>query len=357
MNMGTHDPWYRHADHSRPGHVGVIAEVGVNHDGSVDHGLSLIESAAEAGADAVKLQMFSPDRLLSKGAGLATYQRDAAGDARSLLKGLTLGSKAMMQLGDRARALGLKLIVTPFSPGEIETLSDLGVDTVKIASPDAVNTPLLEAVAGLNKPILVSTGTCELGELEPAASLLKNHTPGGALLQCVSSYPTPTEAAALNGIAVLSERFGLPVGYSDHTQAVVTGALAAAAGAVLLEKHITYDRQAQGPDHAASADPAQFAEYVRRVRQAETMLGPRSKSLQEVECDVRKVSRQSVAITGDRPAGHTLSRADLTVMRPGTGIPAKDLKSLVGHTLARPVPANTLLSYDDLVAQGTTGAA
>lgn len=355
--MGAVDHWFRQADQTGPARAWVIAEIGVNHDGRLERGLVLIEAAAAAGADAVKLQLFDPDRLLSNQSMLAGYQADQAVDAKALLRGLALGQADMARLGDRARALGLSLVVTPFSPGDVAVLAELGVDAVKIASPDAVNTPLLEAVAELDKPMVISTGTCELEELEPPAALLKSHKPGGCLLQCVSSYPTPAEDAALGGIQAIGDRFGLPVGYSDHTQDITTGALAVAAGAVVLEKHLTYDRNAQGPDHAASANPGQFAEYVRLVRKAEAMLGPIAKRVLPVEADVRKVSRQSVAVVRDLPSGHRLTLDDLTVMRPGTGIPANKIKSLSGKTLTRSVRASSLLITDDLEPGSTPSTA
>lgn len=355
--MGAAEHWFRQADESGPARVYLVAEIGVNHDGQLERGLALVEAAAATGADAVKLQLFNPDRLLSKQSMLAGYQSGKAGDAKALLRGLALGSAEMSQLGEKARDMGLGLVVTPFSPGDVDVLAGLGVDAVKIASPDAVNTPLLEAVSQLDKPILISTGTCELDELEPPAALLKCHRPGGCLLQCVSSYPTPAQDASLGGIKAIKTRFGLPVGYSDHTQDVTTGALAVAAGAVVIEKHLTHDRNAKGPDHAASADPGQFAEYARLIRKAESMLGPIAKRVLPVEADVRMVSRQSVAAARDLPVGHRLTEDDLTVMRPGTGIPANEMKSVVGKTLARTIAANNLLQIDDLGLGRTTSAA
>jgi N-acetylneuraminate synthase/N,N'-diacetyllegionaminate synthase len=349
--------WFREADERGPARVGLIAEIGVNHDGDVDRGRMLIEVAKACGVDAIKLQLFNPDRLLSDASLLAGYQEGKAEDAKALLRGLALEPGDMDRLGERARSLGLKLVVTPFSPGDVPVLADLGVDAVKIASPDAVNAPLLEAVAELGKPLLISTGTCTPDELVPAADLLSGHGPGGCLLQCVSSYPTPTEDAALGGVHALREHFALPTGYSDHTREVTTGALAVAAGACLIEKHLTYDRSAEGPDHAASADPDQFAEYVRQVRRAQAMLGPMAKRVLDVERDVREVSRQSVALVRDLPAGHRLTRHDLTVMRPGTGIPASDLETLVDKTLKNAVKARRLLSLDDLADAAGASAA
>ena len=347
---------FQHADENHPASVLIVAEVGVNHDGRLDRGIELIRAAADAGADAVKLQWFHPDRLLSKQALLAEYQAGKAEDARGLLKKLALDLDMLHRFADTTREVGLRLVVTPFSPADVQELAGLEIDAVKIASPDAVNTPLLEAVATLNKPILISTGTCELDELAPAADLITKHRPGGCLLQCVSSYPTPTNDASLGGMADIRQRYQLPVGYSDHTQDITTGALAVAAGAAVIEKHLTHDRGAPGPDHAASADPKQFADYVRLVRPAQAMLGPSRKQVQPVEADVRLVSRQSVCLTRDLPAGHQLKSEDLTVMRPGTGIPACELKNLIGQTLKHKVHARSLLNPDDLLTDAGLAA-
>jgi len=347
--MGDSKPLFESATESCPARVLIVAEIGVNHDGRLDRGLELIRAAADAGADAVKFQWFHPDRLLSKQALLADYQAGKADDAKDLLKKLALDRDLLGRFAEATRQAGLGLIVTPFSPADVQDLDDLDIDAVKIASPDAVNTPLLEAVKTLNKPIFISTGTCDLEELAPAAELLSRHTPGGCLLQCVSSYPTPTEVSGLGGMIALWQRYQLPVGYSDHTQENLTGALAVASGAVVIEKHLTHDRSAPGPDHAASADSGRFAEYVRLIRQAQTMLGPTKKSIQSVEADVRLVARQSVCLTRDLPAGHKLAAEDLTVMRPGTGIPACELKNLIGQTLKRHARARNLLDTADLV--------
>ncbi len=333
--------------------VGVIAELGVNHDGRLDIALSLVDAAAAAGVDAIKVQLFHPDRLLSNQAVLASYQAGKAEDARRLLAGLALGVAQLMPIAERARQHGLLFIATPFSPCDIEDLAELGVDAVKIASPDAVNQPLLDAAATLGRPMLISTGTCDLEELTPAALMLRTMATdpaspmaGGALLHCVSSYPTAREDAALGALAVMREALGVPIGYSDHTTEVDTGALAVAAGAVVLEKHLTHDKSAPGPDHAASLNAEELTAYVRRVRDAEMVMGPAVKRVLPVERDVRRVSRQSVCVTRDLPAGHVLTAGDLTVKRPGTGIPASRLHSLIGRALALAVRGNDLLRED-----------
>lgn len=354
--MGDPQPLFAQATANDPARVLIIAEIGVNHDGRLNRGLELIHAAADAGADAVKFQWFHPDRLLSKQALLAGYQAGKATDAKDLLEKLALDQDMLSRFAEATRQAGLRLIVTPFSPADVQELAGLDLDAVKIASPDAVNTPLLEAVAKLKKPILISTGTCDLHELARAADLLSTHATwgGGCLLQCVSSYPTPTHEASINGMTQIKQHYRVPVGYSDHTQEVYTGALAVAAGAVVIEKHLTHDRHAPGPDHAASADPGQFAEYARLIRQAQVILGPARKVVQPVEADVRLVSRQSVCLTRDLPAGHTLGKEDLTVMRPGTGIPACELKNLIGQTLKHHAYARTLLDPADLIRQTDT---
>ena len=345
--VGTEQVDWRVADAERGPRAMVIAEVGVNHDGDAERAAALIEAAAEAGADAVKFQLFRPERLLSKDAQLAGYQDGQAADAFALLDVLTLPLDALTRLKGAAHLRGLRFIVTPFSVTDVDDLREVGVDAVKIASPDAVNVPLLDAAATLGVPVLISTGTCDIDELGDAAAAVRRT--GGALLQCVSAYPTPEADAALGGIAALAARFGVPVGYSDHTAAEDTGALAVTCGAVVIEKHLTHDRVAAGPDHAASLDPAGFGRYVAAVRRAEAMLGPAVKRRLDVERDVAAVSRQSVCTTRDLPAGHVLTRDDLTVKRPGTGVPAARLDGVVGMRLARAVEAGRVLRDDDLL--------
>ena len=345
----THRPLaYASASAAAPPRVCIIAEVGVNHDGNCDQAARLIDAAAAAGADAVKLQYFHADRLLSNQAELADYQRGKATSQRALLEALALPLETIARLGEVAQSAGLGFIVTPFSPADAHELKGLELSAVKTASPDAVNTPLLEAIFSMALPVLLSTGTCTLDELDAAAQMLAAHPASGVMLHCVSSYPTPPAHAGLLGIAALANRFALPVGYSDHTPALHTGALAAAAGAVVLEKHLTHDRNAQGPDHAASQDPDGFTKYVLNVRDAEHMLGPVAKEVDAIETDVRRVARQSVCLIRSLPAGHVLSADDLTIKRPGTGIAAKAMATLLGRRLAREVKANDLLMPEDL---------
>jgi N-acetylneuraminate synthase/N,N'-diacetyllegionaminate synthase len=329
----------------------IIAELGVNHDGSVERALAMVDAAAAAGADAIKTQCFRADLLMSGASALAKYQADAGErDPREMLRRLELDDAAMRAVVERARSRGVLAIVTVFSLELVETASAMGWHAYKFASPDITHRPLIERVASLGKPMLLSTGAASLDEAERAFGWVRELGAAErcAFFQCVSSYPARDEDASLGAIGVLRDALPCPVGYSDHTPGVDTGALAVCAGATILEKHLTYDRGAKGPDHAASLDPAQFAEYVRLAHRAGAMLGPRRKRVLESESDVRRVSRQSIVSTRALRAGERVTREMLTVKRPGTGLPPYQLDGVVGRTLARDVGADTPLTDGDL---------
>ena len=328
----------------------VIAEIGVNHDGSLRRALELVDLARAAGADAVKLQIFTAANLMHASSAFADYQQQRVSDAdpAAMLRRYELPPAAVAELVGAIRNRGLLPIATPFSPADVDVIAQLDLPAVKIASPDIVNRPLLQRVAELGRPMIASTGAATLEEIATACDWFYHwHTPA-ALLHCISSYPTPLEQANLCWIRELVERFGLPTGYSDHTTHVSAGALAVGAGACVVEKHLTYDTLAAGPDHAASADPWQFAEYVKQIRIAERMRGTPGKHVLEIEQDVRRVSRQSLVAVSDVPAGQLLVAADLTVQRPGTGISATEFDSVVGRRTCRPVPCGAMLQWDML---------
>ncbi|MFG0259892.1 MAG: N-acetylneuraminate synthase family protein [Phycisphaerales bacterium JB041] len=329
--------------------VYVIAEIGVNHDGSIERALLLTDAAADAGADAVKLQLFETDLLMSRAAKLAAYQA-AAGetDPLAMLRRLELSIDEMACVIERAHARGVHAIVTVFSVGLVARAETLAWDAYKSASPDIVNRPLLEAMAETGQPLIVSTGASTIEEVTRAAAWLDAARARLAFLQCVSSYPAPEPG--FGGIGAIATATGLPVGYSDHTPGVETGAEAVSHGACVLEKHLTYDTRAAGPDHAASLEPRAFAEYVKRAKAAQRVApsGAGEKQLFDCERDVRTVSRQSVTTARELPAGHALSSDDLTIKRPGTGIEPWRLDGVIGRRLARAVEADAPLSADDL---------
>ena len=326
----------------------IIAEIGVNHDGSVARARELIHAAHAAGADAAKFQMFDASMLMSLDSVLAVYQRErGAQDPRALLSALQLSPDELGSLADECVRVGITPIVTVFSLPLVEHARAQSWHAFKMASPDLVNLPLLKAIARLGRPMIVSTGAAHREEVAQAAAWLSD-VANVAFLQCTSSYPTPDECAAIGGmhdIRAITQRM---TGYSDHTACIDSGGLAVAAGASILEKHLTYDCNAVGPDHGASLDAAQFGAYVALARRAARMIGSHTKQLQNVEHDVRRVSRQSIVAAHDLAVGHVLSDADFCFKRPGTGICASRVAEFVGRTLLREVHFDRVLVAEDV---------
>jgi N,N'-diacetyllegionaminate synthase len=330
----------------------VIAEIGVNHDGSVRLAKELVELAAACGADAVKLQLFSAKNLMHASSEFAEYQQQRVNDTdpAAMLRRYELSPADVAELVALIRKRGLIPIATPFSPADVAVLRRMSLPAVKIASPDLVNRPLLLAVADLGVPIIASTGAATMDEVATTVRWINEWHLSFALLHCVSSYPTPPEQANLCWIGELADQFEVPIGLSDHTTDELAGALAVASGASIVEKHFTYDRRANGPDHSASADPEQFANYVKMIRRAEVLRGAPGKHVLEVEQDVRRVSRQSLVLVRDLRPGEILSEADLTVQRPGTGIPAGEVQRAVGQRAVRAMTAGEMLRWEMLTS-------
>jgi N,N'-diacetyllegionaminate synthase len=326
----------------------VIAEIGVNHDGSVERAVQLVDAAKRAGADAIKLQLFTAYALVSPGTGTADYQQINCGatDQVALLKQYELSFEDAARVRDHASELGLMTIATPFSLSDVDTIAKLNLPAIKIASPDLVNTPLLERCAALGRPMLISTGAATMEEIESQSAWLRERAVSHAMLHCVSCYPTPDDAANLAWISSLARRTQAIVGYSDHTTNPLAGALAVAAGARVIEKHLTWDCSAAGPDHAASFDPPHFANYVKSIRDAERLLGRGERRVLEIEQDVRRLSRQSVSAARAIACGRAIDADDLTIRRPGTGIPAADLKSVIGTTARVDIAAGATLTRE-----------
>ncbi len=328
--------------------VYVVAEIGVNHDGRVDVARELIHAAADAEADAVKFQVFSADRLVARNAPAAAYQQSAtsATTQYELLKNLELSERDFADLAAYAGQCGVEFVATPFSVEDLNFLVDLGVRVLKIASPDIVHIPLLEAAAASHLPIIASTGTANEDEIAEALQIFARPDAGAlALLHCVSSYPTREEDANLRAIRALGETFELPVGFSDHTASLTMGSFAAAAGAVIIEKHITLDRGRPGPDHGFSLEPHQMAEYIRSIRATEQLLGDGRIEPASCESEVRQLARRSVVAAREIPKGTRITSELLTLKRPAGGIAPRDLYRLIGCVAAETIPADGLLSW------------
>ncbi len=347
-------------------HVMIIAEAGVNHNGRLDLAMALIDAAVEAGADAVKFQTFNADALAQATAPKAAYQDRQIGDAISqhaMLKALELPQAWHHALQDHAAKRGIDFISTAFDFASLEFLETLNLPFYKVPSGELTNAPLLWQFARTGRPLVVSTGMATLAEVEQALAVITHALgslaePSGmaqvwqawgnpvararlrghvTLLHCTSQYPTPMAEVNLAAMATLTAAFGLPVGYSDHTQGITVPIAAVALGAKVVEKHLTTDRSLPGPDHAASLEPAEFAAMVAGIRDVSAALGSAIKSPQASEWDTRRAARQTLVAARDVAAGEQLTRGDLTTARAGHGRAAADLWDVVGSVAARDI--------------------
>jgi N-acetylneuraminate synthase len=321
----------------------VIAEIGNNHDGSLGQARALVEAAAEAGAGAVKLQThIAAEEMLPSTPTPPHFDEPRY----TFMQRMELSLDAHCALKALADEHGLLLFSSPFSVAAIELLEEVGVPAYKIASGEVSNPPLIEAVAATGKPVFLSTGMSGLEDVEPAMRSLQGSEV--VLLQCTSAYPCPPERVNLAAMATLAERFGVPVGLSDHTADIFTAIAAVAMGAVAIEKHFTLSRRLYGPDHHASLEPEQLARLVEGVRQVEAARGDGAKERDPALDPVRATFEKSVVAAADIPAGTVLERDLLTTKRPGTGIAAARIGEVVGRRAARALRRDDLLEDADL---------
>jgi N-acetylneuraminate synthase len=333
----------------------VIAEAGVNHNGRLDLALQMVQVAAQAGAQAIKFQTFSADDLVLPGTEKAAYQRAATGhgDQKSMLKALELNAADHARLYAACEAQGLEFMSTPFSLASVDLLADLGVRRFKVASGEITNFPLLRRIAAKGLPIVMSTGMAYEQEVAEAIDVLVAAFPVSlsdnlVLLHCTSNYPTADSDVNLRAMLTLRERFGRPVGYSDHTQGITVALTAVALGATVIEKHFTLDRDLPGPDHKASLAPDELGALIGEIRRVEAAMGRPEKAPTASELPIRELARRSIAVIRPVDAGAPLSGEDLAVLRPGTGIAPRHLEQIVGRRAGRRLQPGTLLRWDDL---------
>lgn len=344
--------------------VYVIAEAGVNHNGSLDMARRLVDVAADAGADAVKFQTFDAKLLASKDAPKAAYQKETTDRGESqleMLRKLELPREWHAPLQAQARERGIEFLSTAFDVASLEFLVGLGVPQIKVPSGELSNGSLLWRFARAGKPLVVSTGMATLSEVEQALAIIAHAFNAESepaelddvwkgwsssawraslqgrvtLLHCTSQYPTPPDQVNLRAMDTLASAFGLPVGYSDHTEGTLIPIAAVARGATLIEKHFSLDRSLPGPDHRASLEPDELARMVADIRALSQALGDGRKAPQASEWDTRRAARQQVVAARDIEAGTVLQRSDLTTARSGQGRPAMALWSTVGQRAQR----------------------
>ncbi|MEQ1727562.1 MAG: N-acetylneuraminate synthase [Vicinamibacterales bacterium] len=331
----------------------VIAEAGVNHNGDPELALALVDAAHRAGADCIKFQTFSADRVATADAPKAPYQNRTTEPGESqldMIRRLELPLDAYPALLRRCQELDLEFLSTPANVEDIEYLETLGVAAYKIASFQIAEPNFLRHVAGTGKPVLLSTGMADLGEVERAVRVVQaTGNDRLVLLQCTTSYPSTARDANLRAMRTLGDAFGTVVGYSDHVDGDACCLAAVALGASVIEKHLTLDRAMHGPDHAASADPQEFTRLVSQIRDVEAALGSGIKSPTATELDNRPFMRRSVTTRVPITAGSRIDASMLTVKRPGTGISAADFDSVVGTSARHDLPANRVVQWTDLV--------
>jgi N,N'-diacetyllegionaminate synthase len=339
----------------------LIAEVGVNHNGHMAWAKQLIEAAAQAGADAVKFQLFLPEALASADAPLAPYQQQALTQQapktqQAMLKELALTVAQMQELKQHADACGILFLCTPFDEAStLALLHEFDLPFLKFGSGDLTTLPLLKLAAARRKPMLLSTGMATLAEVQEVAAYLQPFY-GEAFatslswMHCVSSYPAPLESLNLKALLTLQQAFsGHVVGYSDHSLGLEAMLMSVALGAKLIEKHITLDVTLPGPDHAASLPVSDLPAFVQALRQAEVMLGTGEKRPHPCEEEVRRVARKSLVVKYALPAAHVLQEADLLCQRPAFGLSPLSLPSLLGKALKQGLPQGHLLTLSDLL--------
>lgn len=323
-------------------HVLIIAEAGVNHNGSLDIAKQLIDKAVEAGVDIIKFQTFKSEKLVSKAAKQAEYQQRNIGkkdeSQLAMLKKLELSPSAHKELMDYCREKGIRFFSTAFDMDSIDYLHSLNLGLWKIPSGEITNYPYLRKIAQYHEPIILSTGMCELSDIEATLKVLVGFGVKKEqiiILHCNTEYPTPYSDVNLRAMLEIRDRFGVQVGYSDHTQGIEVPIAAVALGASVIEKHFTLDKNMEGPDHKASLEPDELKAMVCAIRNVEQTLGSGHKTISESERKNIEIARKSIVAACPIKKGELFTEENLTVKRPGTGISPMRWSEVIGKTAAK----------------------
>ena len=319
--------------------VVIIAEAGVNHNGSVKLAKQMIEEAARAGADYIKFQTFKPEKLVSKYAQKADYQKKTTGSQESqlqMLEKLALSYDDFVELKKYCEQIGIGFLSTPFDEDSIRFLDRLDMDFWKIPSGEITNYPYLVQIAQTGRDIVLSTGMCEMDEIADAMKVLEENGAGNiSLLHCNTEYPTPYEDVNLLAMNQMREVFNKQVGYSDHTVGIEVPIAAVALGAAIIEKHFTLDKNMEGPDHKASLEPLELTQMICSIRHIEKSLGNGNKKRTASEQHNIAAARKSIVAKCAISKGDIFTEANLTVKRPGNGISPMRWKEIIGTRAER----------------------
>lgn len=335
--------------------VTVIAEAGVNHNGNMDTARKLVDAAVVAGADYVKFQAFSADRLVSKEARKAGYQMDNmdSGDNRQyeMLKKLEIDEGFHEDLKNYAEERAIGFLSSPFDEVGIDMLYKLGLRILKVPSGEITNRPYLEKLAGLDCEIILSTGMATLDEIKETLQILESKDLSRediTVLHCNTDYPTRFKDVNLRAMTTIKDKLGVSIGYSDHSVGIEVPIAATALGASVIEKHYTLDRTMEGPDHKASLEPGELRDMVSAIRNVEQALGNSKKVPSESELKNRDIVRKSIHLLQAMDAGETLQKEDLIMLRPGDGISPMQINQVIGRKLKKKLPQGYKLQYTDL---------
>ncbi len=329
------------------GKVLIIAEAGVNYNGSLDLAYKMVDKAKEAGADIVKFQTGVPEKVMSKFAEKADYQKKTTGEGESqldMVRKLMLKFEDFIPLKKYCEDMGIRFLSTPFDLSSIEFLDHLGCDLWKIPSGEITNLPYLLKVAKTRKDVILSTGMSSLYEVEDAVHVLKtNGARNITLLHCTTEYPAPYADVNLRAMQTMKEKFGFCVGYSDHTIGIEIPIAAVAMGATVIEKHFTLDRNMEGPDHKASLEPDELAAMIKSIRLVELALGTGEKIPSDSEKKNIAIARKSIIAARDIKKGETFTEDNLTTKRPGNGINPMRWNEIIGTKAIRDFSEDELI--------------
>lgn len=327
----------------------IIAEAGVNHNGSLEMAKQLVDEAVNAGADYIKFQTFRSEKIVSRHAQAAQYQKENLKEdvgQFDMLKKLELGYEDFRELKTYCEKKGIGFISTPFDLESLSFLNELGMDFWKLPSGEMTNLPYLEAMAKTRRPIILSTGMCNLEEVAEALEVLTNN---GAeditILQCNTQYPTLPEDVNLRAMYTMKEKFGYPVGYSDHTQGISIPLAAVAMGAEVIEKHFTLSHELPGPDHVASLEPDELQAMVEGIRQIERAMGTGEKVPSTSEMENIVPVRKSIVANIPIHKGEIITEKHLSVKRPGDGISPMKWYEVIGRKADRDYAADEQIGF------------
>lgn len=319
----------------------IIAEAGVNHNGDLNVAKRLIDVAKEAGVDAVKFQTFKAEKIASRYAPKAEYQKENMDENESqlqMLKKLEVNEEVHKELMSYCEEKGVIFLSTPFDLESIDLLNNLGLEIFKIPSGEITNLPYLRKIGGLNKKVIFSTGMADLKEIKTALDILikagtvkENIT----ILHCNTAYPTPVEDANLLAMCTIKKTFDVDVGYSDHTLGIEIPIAAVALGTTIIEKHFTLDKNMEGPDHRASLNPEELKNMVEAIRKTEKALGNREKKISASESKNRFLVRKSIVAEKGIKKGELFTKKNITTKRPATGISPMEWDNVIGRVAKR----------------------